>query len=44
MGPEDGIRFLDRLGVDGLLVSPALDRYATEGMTREYKLGATAIL
>jgi thiamine biosynthesis lipoprotein len=44
MGPEEGIRFLDRLGVDGLLVSPSLDRYATEGMSREYKLGATAIL
>ena len=44
LGPEEGIRFLDRLELDGLLISPALDRFATEGMGREYKLGATAIL
>jgi thiamine biosynthesis lipoprotein len=44
LGPEAGILFLDRLELDGLLISPALDRFATEGMGREYKLGATAIL
>ncbi len=44
LGPEEGIRFLDRLQLDGLLISPALDCFATEGMSREYKLGATAIL
>jgi FAD:protein FMN transferase len=44
MGPHEGIRFLDRLGLDGLLISPALDRYATRGMAREYKLGTSAVL
>ena len=44
LGPEEGIRFLDRLELDGLLISPTLDRFATEGMSREYKLGTTAIL
>jgi thiamine biosynthesis lipoprotein len=44
LGPEEGIRFLDRLELDGLLISPALDQFATEGMSREYKLGTTAIL
>jgi thiamine biosynthesis lipoprotein len=29
LGPDEGIRFLDRLGVDGLIFSSALDRYAT---------------
>jgi thiamine biosynthesis lipoprotein len=44
LGPEKGIQFLDRLELDGLLISPALDRFETEGMHREYKLGITAIL
>jgi len=44
LGPEAGIQFLDRLELDGLLISPTLDRYATEGMSREYKLGSAAIL
>lgn len=34
LGPADGIRLLDRLGVDGLIVSSSLERYATRGMCR----------
>jgi thiamine biosynthesis lipoprotein len=33
LGPTDGIRLFDRLGVDGLIVSPALERYATRGIS-----------
>jgi FAD:protein FMN transferase len=43
LGPEEGIELLDRLGVDGLIVSPALERYATRGMCSDYKLGGFAI-
>jgi thiamine biosynthesis lipoprotein len=32
LGPSDGIRLFDRLGVDGLILTPALERYATRGM------------
>jgi FAD:protein FMN transferase len=32
LGPEEGIRLFDRLGVDGLIVSPTLERYATQRM------------
>ena len=32
LGPDEGIRLLDRLGLDGLIVSPALERFATQGM------------
>jgi FAD:protein FMN transferase len=32
LGPEEGIRLFERLGVDGLIISPALERYATPGM------------
>ena len=31
LGPADGIRLLERQGVDGLIVSPTLERYATQG-------------
>jgi thiamine biosynthesis lipoprotein len=34
LGPADGIRFLERQGVDGLIVSAALERYSTPGMSR----------
>lgn len=44
LGPIDGIRFLERLGVDGLIVSADLAEYATQGMTRDYCLGAPALL
>jgi thiamine biosynthesis lipoprotein len=32
LGPSDGIRLLERQAVDGLMVSPALERYSTRGM------------
>jgi thiamine biosynthesis lipoprotein len=32
LGPTDGIRLLERQGVDGLMVSPTLERYTTPGM------------
>jgi thiamine biosynthesis lipoprotein len=33
LGPDDGLRFLDRPGVDGLIFTPALQRYATQGLS-----------
>jgi FAD:protein FMN transferase len=39
LGPAEGLQLFDRLGVDGLIVSPALERYATRGMSRDYALG-----
>lgn len=44
LGPARGIRLLDRMGADGLIVSSALDRYETRGMSIDYKLGARSIL
>jgi FAD:protein FMN transferase len=32
LGPEDGIRLLDRMGVHGLIVTPELARYETRGL------------
>ena len=32
LGPIDGIRLLEGQGVDGLIVSPTLERYATRGL------------
>ena len=32
LGPEDGIQFLNRMGVDGLIVTPELERYETRGL------------
>lgn len=34
LGPDDGLRFLDRPGVDGLIFTPALQRYATQGISK----------
>lgn len=34
LGPVDGLQLLDRLGVEGLLLSPELERYETEGLRR----------
>jgi thiamine biosynthesis lipoprotein len=34
LGPKDGIRFLDRMGVAGLIVTPDLTRYETQGLKR----------
>jgi FAD:protein FMN transferase len=39
LGPADGIRLFDRLGVDGLILSPTLERFATRGMSSDYELG-----
>jgi thiamine biosynthesis lipoprotein len=33
LGPEAGIRLLDRLGVDGLIVTPDLQRFQTRGFS-----------
>jgi FAD:protein FMN transferase len=33
MGPEEGIALLDRMGVQGLLITPALERHETEGFS-----------
>jgi len=32
MGPIDGLRLLERMNVEGLLVTPSLDRYETAGL------------
>jgi FAD:protein FMN transferase len=32
LGPGEGIRFLDRMGVEGLIFTPELARYATRGL------------
>ena len=34
LGPDDGIRLLTRLGVEGLIVTPELKRYETRGLCR----------
>jgi thiamine biosynthesis lipoprotein len=34
LGPTEGIAFLERLGVEGLLITPALERYETRGFQR----------
>lgn len=34
LGPADGTRLLERMGVDGLIFSPALERYTTSGLSR----------
>ena len=33
LGPADGIEFLERQGVDGVILTPALERRATRGMS-----------
>lgn len=35
LGAEDGIELFDRLGVDGLIITPQLEQHATRGM-RDY--------
>jgi thiamine biosynthesis lipoprotein len=35
LGPEDGIQLLNRLGVDGMIVTPELKRYETRGLPRD---------
>jgi thiamine biosynthesis lipoprotein len=34
LGPEEGIRFLTRLGVEGLIITPELERHETRGLRR----------
>jgi thiamine biosynthesis lipoprotein len=34
LGPVEGLRLLERSGVEGLLVSPELERFSTRGMPR----------
>jgi FAD:protein FMN transferase len=34
MGPKDGIQFLTRMGVEGLIVTADLERYETRGLRR----------
>jgi thiamine biosynthesis lipoprotein len=41
LGPADGISLLERLGVDGMMISSALERFTTRGFPGE---SATAIL
>jgi thiamine biosynthesis lipoprotein len=36
LGPDAGIHLLERQGVDGLIISPALQRCPTAGMRRHY--------
>ena len=40
LGPNEGLRLLDRLGVDGLIITPGLEHYATRGMSCDYSLGS----
>ncbi len=39
LGPVEGLRLLDRHGVDGLMFSPVMDRFATQGMRSEQWAG-----
>jgi thiamine biosynthesis lipoprotein len=32
LGPTEGIQLFERMGVEGLIISPELERYATRGM------------
>ncbi len=38
LGPVDGLALLERHDVDGLLITPALEQFATPGMSRRYGL------
>jgi thiamine biosynthesis lipoprotein len=35
LGPVEGIRFFERLGIEGLVISSTLERFATRGMPSE---------
>ena len=35
LGPDEGIRLFERLGIDGLVISSTLERFATRGMPSE---------
>jgi thiamine biosynthesis lipoprotein len=38
LGPAEGVQLLEQHGVDGLIVTPALERFTTRGMRRDYHL------
>ena len=44
LGPAEGVALLERLGVDGFIISPALERHATRGMRSDYELSGSTIL
>jgi thiamine biosynthesis lipoprotein len=44
LGPDAGLAFIEQHGVDGLLISPALERFATRGMSSDYHLGNPPLL
>jgi FAD:protein FMN transferase len=39
LGPVNGIHLLERHGVDGLIVTPALERFTTAGMCGDSRIG-----
>jgi thiamine biosynthesis lipoprotein len=38
LGPAEGLQLLERHGADGLIVTPALERFTTRGMRSDYHL------
>jgi len=44
LGPAEGIALLERLGVDGVIISPTLERHATRGMRSDYEPSGSTIL
>jgi hypothetical protein len=44
LGPAEGIALLERLGVDGFIITPALERHATRGMRSDYEPSGSTIL
>jgi FAD:protein FMN transferase len=42
LGPVDGLELLERHGVDGMIVTPTLERFATRGMQTDYVVGRAA--
>jgi thiamine biosynthesis lipoprotein len=44
LGPAEGVALLERLGVDGFIITPALERHATRGMRSDYELSGATIL
>ena len=44
LGPAEGIALLERLGVNGLIISPALSRHTTRGMRSEFEPSGSTIL
>jgi thiamine biosynthesis lipoprotein len=44
LGAEDGVRLLEKMNVDGLLISPELQQHATPRMYSDYQLSEPALL